>query len=76
MDQGWKMGLIGEFVFWMALRAQCRRFQESSVREVVRGFPHQSNVFPERVLAFATGLPLSVVVNCHDSSRAHFLGVD
>jgi hypothetical protein len=76
MDLGWKMGLIAEFVFWMALLAQCMRFQESRLREVVRGFPHQSNLFLERVLAFATGFPLSVVVNCHDSSSLHFIEVN
>jgi hypothetical protein len=72
------MDLIAEFVFWMALSAQYWRFQpqKQKQKEVVRGFPHQLNPFLEGVNGFAAGLPLNMIVNCHDSSRRHFLGVD
>jgi hypothetical protein len=76
MDLVWKMGLIAEFVLWMALLAQYWRFQEQRLREAVRGFPHQSNCFLGGVISFAAGLHLRAVVNCHDSISLHFLRVD
>jgi hypothetical protein len=75
MDLEWEMDLIAEFVFWMGLLAQCWIFQDQRWKEVVRGFRHQSNYFLERVVARAAGLPLRMAVNCHDSSRRHFVGV-
>jgi hypothetical protein len=75
------MDLLAEFVFWMALFAQSWRFQEQKQkqkqkpREVVRGFPHQLNLFLEGVNGFAAGLHLKGIVNCHDSSRRHFMRV-
>jgi hypothetical protein len=76
MDVGWEMGLIAEFVFWMALFAQYWRFEPQKQQEVVRGFPHQLNHFREGVNGFAAGLHLKVIVNCHDSSGVHFVRVD
>jgi hypothetical protein len=75
MDLGWEMGFIVEFVLWMGLLVQWWLFQ-GQMWGVLHGFRHQSNSFLEGVIAFAAGLPLSVVVNCHHSSRRHFKGVD
>jgi hypothetical protein len=77
MDLGWEMGLIAEFVFWMALFAQCWRLQKQKQKqwEVVRGFPHQLDLFLEGVKGFAAGLHLKAIVNYRDSSRVHFLRV-
>jgi hypothetical protein len=75
MDLGWEMDLIAEFVFWKALFAGYWRFQQQTQPEVVRGFPHQLNLFLEGVNGFAAGLHLKAIVNCHDSSRRHFMGV-
>jgi hypothetical protein len=76
MDLLGEMGLIAEFMLWMAFRAQCWQFQEQRMRDVVAGFRHQANFFLEPVMALAARLSLRVVVNCRDSSRVHFMGVD
>jgi hypothetical protein len=76
MDLGWEMALIVEFVLCMGLLIHCWLFQEQMGMEVICGFRHQSNFSLERVIVFAAGLRLRVVVTCHDSSRRHFLRVD
>jgi hypothetical protein len=41
MDLGLELGLIAEFVFWMALFAEWWLFQDQRPREIVHGFHHQ-----------------------------------